>query len=248
MSDPADFNCECSIDESYETLHALRRRMMVRLGYAAQANNPPPGMTDLLTDFLVSAQRTLYKKNPGLEQERFYSWTMEPGVRYYAISEGDTGCGDTVTLRQLDKYKVSWVGFEDLNGAWLPLTKGIDPVLYTRASNLEGWPTNYEIRACIEIWPAPQAAYTLWVKANFGIEPFEEDSDQTSIDSELVFLTALADAKAHYGQRDAEKIAGRAGAYLLDVKAGKHLTARYIPGTKLLLPLPPPIFLPLVSP
>lgn len=247
MSEAVDFNCDCSVDESYQTLAQLRRRMMVRLGYAAQADNPPPGMADILDDFLRSVQRTLYIKNPGLEQKRFYKWTMEAGQRYYGIADGDNGCDDTAVARPLNIYKIDWVGFEDLNGAWYPLVKGIDPVLYSRVVNLEGWPSNYEIRSCIELWPAPQSPYTLWVRGQWGLAPFEEDSDQTSIDSELVFLFALGMAKKHYGKPDASDVLAQANEYLLDVKSGKHLTARYIPGTRTLVPLVPPIFLPLVQ-
>ncbi len=222
--------------------------MMVRLGYAAQADNPPPGMADLIDDFLASAQRQLFQKNPMLETERFFSWNMVEGQRYYGIADGDDGCSDTAIARPLDKYKVTWVGFEDLNNAWYPMVKGINPVLYTRTNHLEGWPSNYEIRSCIEIWPAPSAAYTLWVRGSFGIMPFEADDDQTSINYELVFLFALGAAKLHYRQPDANGVLGMASSYLLDTKAGKHLTARYIPGTRNLVPLAPPIFLPLVGP
>jgi hypothetical protein len=235
------FNCECDSEASnYATLAELRTRMMYRLGYAAQANNPPPGMVGLLNEFLQDAQRLLYRSYKELRTERFFSWTMGVGQRYYGISDNENGC-----VLPFDPYKVTWVGFEDLNQAWYPLTKGINPVLYTRAQITLGWPTAYEIRSCIEIFPAPRANYTLWVKAHFVIQPFTEDDDQTTIDDEAVFLMALGNAKAHYKQADSAQVLGQALSYVRNLVAGTHQTARYVPRTRIEAPMTPPRFLPL---
>jgi len=82
----ADFNCDCVDSNSNETLLQLRTRLMRRLGYSAQATNPPPGMAELLDDFLRDAQDQLYMKNPVLRTERLYRWTMVPGISYSAFS------------------------------------------------------------------------------------------------------------------------------------------------------------------
>lgn len=217
---------------------------MIRLGYAAQAGNPPPGMVALLNEFLQSAQKLLFRKHPSLRTQRFYKWTMAPGVRYYGIADNEVE--SPACARRLDAYSVTWVGFEDLNEAWYPLIKGIDPVLYTRASTSTGWPERYEIRSCIEIWPAPQGVYSLWVKGHFGLEPFIADSDRTTLDDEAVFLLALGNAKSHYGKADAQTVLAQANTYLLDLKAGMHGTARYVPqGFPNDRPATPPRFLPL---
>lgn len=237
------FNCECDSDNStYATLAELRKRMMLRLGYAAMANNPPPGMADLLDEFLADAQRLLYRSYKELRTERFFKWTMGIGQRYYGIQNNEDGC-----LRKLDPYKVTWVGFQDLNLAWYPLVKGIDPVLYTRAQITVGWPSNYEIRSCIEIFPAPRANYTLFVRGHFGLDPFTDDEDRTTIDDEAVFLMALGNAKAHYKQQDSAQVLSQALGYVRDLVAGSHLTARYIPRTEVQRPMTPPLFLPLLN-
>lgn len=244
-----DFNCDCEVVSQYATLSTLRTRMMRRLGYAAQASNPPPGMAAELDDFLASAQKFLYQKNPSLRTDRFYRWTMIPGVRYYGFQDNDTQTEFTDILdaceKHPDEYGIKWVGFEDLQGQWLPLAKGIDPVLYTNADLTPGWPSLYDVRGCIEIWPAPTEAYKLWVKGRFGLEAFTADTDRTTIDDELVFLMALGNAKQDRGQRDAANVLAQANEYLLDVKAGKHATARYIPRLPAGIPLTRPRFLPL---
>ncbi len=240
----ADFNCDCVDSTDNETLQQLRTRMMRRLGYSAQATNPPPGMTELLDDFLRSAQRTLYAKNSALRTERFYRWTMVPGISYYGIrdNDSDTDFSDIDCGKHLNTqpYRISWVGLEDLNFMWRPMRCGINPAFYTTAMQ-QGIPQLYEIRSCIEVFPVPNAAYHLWIKGMMGIEPFVANTDKTTIDSELVFLTALGRAKAHYKQQDAQEVAGEAIAYLGDLIAGNHLTRRYVPNTYRIPPAVEPV-------
>lgn len=241
------FNCAC--DEGVygnETLLELRTSMMERLGYASQADNPTEGMQRLIDNFLRRGQMFLYRKFRALQTERFFSWPMDPdngGERFYDIPDSTLdGC-----TKRLDAYRISGVYAEDLNGMWYPLIKGIPPTFYTMV-NYQGLPARYEIRQCIEILPAPSEAYTLWVKGHFGLNRFTEDDDRTTLDSELVFLWALANAKNHYRQGDAADVAMEAKEYLGSLVAGAHGTARYVPGTVNLPPETPPLFLPLVGP
>ncbi len=240
----ADFNCDCLDSNSNQTLLELRTRMMRRLGYSAMATNPPPGMSELLDDFLRSAQESLYGKNSALRTERLYRWTMVPGISYYGIRDNDssTDFTDIDCGKHLDdrNFRISWVGLEDLNNMWMPLRCGINPSYYTTAQQ-EGLPTLYEIRSCIEVFPVPNAAYKLWIKGMMGIEPFIADTDRTTIDSELVFLHALAAAKYHYGQKDASVVERKAEEDLRDVISGTHLTRRYVPNTYKLPPAVEPV-------
>lgn len=240
----ADFNCDCVDSNSNETLLQLRTRMMRRLGYSAQASNPPPGMADLLDDFLRDAQTQLYTKNSALRTERLYRWTMVPGISYYGIrdNDGDTDFSDIDCGKHLnDKaYRITWVGLEDLNSMWRPMECGINPSFYTTAAQ-QGIPQLYEIRSCIEVFPVPNAAYKLWIKGQMGVEPFVANSDQTTIDSDLVFLWALGNAKAHYRQPDANDVKGSARELLSDIISGTHLTRRYVPNTYRIPPAVEPV-------
>jgi hypothetical protein len=251
-----DFNCDCETgllytDESgnisalgqqfsLDTLQNLRRRMAIRLGYAAQADNLPDGIVTFINEYLYDAQLQLDKKFRASNMERFFRWTMVPGQRYYGLSASEGGC-DLL----LNPNKITWVGFEDLNKAWYNLIEGIPPEFYTRANINFGWPARYEIRSCLEIFPAPQAAYTLWVKGQFGLRPFASDTDVTSFDAELIFLLALGNAKLARGQGDAQAVLNQATTYFGAIVAGRHATARYIPKTRIQNPATPPRFLPL---
>lgn len=251
-----DFNCACETGLLYtdssgnisvlgeqfklDTLANLRKRAAIRLGYAAQAANLPTGLSDEIDEYLRDSQLQLDLKLRASNMERFFRWTMVPGQRYYGLAESEGGCA-----LLLNPYKVSWVGFEDLNKAWYNLIEGIPPEFYTRANINFGWPARYEIRSCIEIFPAPQAAYTLWVKGNFGLRPFALDDDVTSFDAELVLLLALGNLKAKKGQADAQALISQATTYIGALVAGRHATARYIPKTRQVNPATPPRFLPL---
>lgn len=244
-----DFNCDCTAgliagtsatQFGLDTLVNLRTRMMIRLGYAAQAANPPPGMVAYCNEYLQDAQKQLEKKFSAQNMLRFFRWTMKVGQRYYGVDKAEGGC----TL-QFDPTQLSWVGIEDLNGAWYELTQGIPPVYYTRAKINSGWPTNFDIRQCIEVFPAPQAEYTLWIKAKFGTQAFAADNDLTTLDAELVFLLALANAKGAKGQVDAGNVMAQATSYLGALVAGTHGVTRYVPRSKVQNPATPPRFLPL---
>jgi hypothetical protein len=231
MTDLISYNCDCDDETGYETLSQLRTRLMVRLGYAGQVANPPPGMATLLDDFIRGAQRQLYMKYTELRTERVFSWTMVAGTRMYDLPDNEEAC-----TKKLNALKLSWVGVEDLNGAWYPLTSGIPPEFYTGTQ--QGLPCRYEIRQCVEVYPPPDAAYTLRIKGHYKLTDLTDDDDQTTIDSELVFMWALATAKAHYGHADADNIAAMANDYLGRLVGGKHGTKRYVPRAT---PIPPAI-------
>jgi hypothetical protein len=231
MTDPV-FNCECDDLSTNDTLVTLRRRLMRRLGYAAQATNPPPGMADLLDDFVRDAQLQLYLKNPSLKTERYFRWSMETGIRYYGIrdQDSDTAFSDITCNRDLRAQQVTWVGMQDANDQWVDLIQGINPQLYTSVANT-GRPAYFEIRECIEVFPAPDAnTYRLWVRGKFEPEPLVADSDRTTLDSELVFLLALGNAKLHYNRPDAQATLQQADTMLKALVAGTHGVRRYVPG------------------
>jgi hypothetical protein len=238
----AAFNCQCETVSAYATLAELRVRMAIQCGYAAMAANLPAGQSAEFNEYLFSAQKQLYYKFRSQRTERFFNWTMTPGERYYGLADSEGTC----TLK-LDPLAVTWVGFEDLNRAWYRLIEGIDPVYYTRANINFGWPTRYEIHSCIEIFPAPQAAYTLWIKGDIGLAPFTADADRPTFDDEAILLFAVANWKSAKGRQDAERCMGQATQRIQDLTARKYATARFVPSTYVQNPATPPRFLPLGS-
>lgn len=206
------------VDPGLKTLAQLREMLMVRLGYAAMLASPPPGMKEELNSFLEDAQAQLYVRYSTFRIERWWTWLLQPGQRFYDVPV------DGVTA--LNFRKISWAGIDD-NGRWTPLIAGIDPVLYNGPQT--GLPSHYELRDAIEVWPAPDTAATLRLKGHLGLKRFTEDTDTPTIDTHAVFLFALALAKAHRGQPDAANYARMAERYIGGLVAGEHGTRRYIP-------------------
>jgi hypothetical protein len=188
----------------------------------------PPNLVNILNDFLTSAQTYLYRRYTALHTRRFFRWKVIPGQRFYSLKDNDE---DILGAFHLDPAKkIEWVGIQDTRNVWYPLIQGIPPQLYTMIT--KPWrPARYDIRQAIELYPAPDQTYWLWMRAHFGLLAFSADTDTTTIDSELVFLHALANAKSHFKQPDANNIEAQANAYRAELIAGTHQTAHYIPGT-----------------
>jgi hypothetical protein len=239
--DPINYNgaiADTSVPTA--TMSSLSVRILVRLGFANQATNPPPGMGLLVQEFLTSAQTYLYKRYLQLHTKRLFRWKVNPGQRFYSLKNNDE---NALANFQIDPLKsIEWVGIQDLRNVWYPVTEGIPPSLYTMIT--KPWrPARYEINSAIELYPMPDQTYYLWIKGHFGLMSFLFPTDSTTLDSELVFLQALANAKAHYGQPDAQNIAAEANAYRAELIAGTHQTAHYIPGVRSLLPAVRPTLL-----
>lgn len=227
--DPINYNAQCMDSTTpTATMSSLSARILVRLGFANQATNPPPGMALLVQDFLTSAQTYLYRRYLQLHTKRFFRWKVNPGQRFYSLKDNDE---DVLCGFQMDPVKsIEWAGIQDTRNVWYPLIQGIPPQLYTMVT--KPWrPARYDIRQAIELYPAPDQTYWLWMKGHFGLMSFVAPTDSTTLDAELVFLHALANAKAHYGQPDANNVEAQANAYRAELIAGTHQTAHYLPGT-----------------
>lgn len=195
----------------------------------------PADAPSLVTGLIQSAQAVLGQRYAALHTERFYSWPLTEGVRLYDIPDNSEACP-----RKLDPRKVTWVGVEK-DGQWYPLICGIPPELYTLDQT--SFPQRYEIRSCIEVWPTPdETAGRLIVKGHFAMAPFTEDYHRATIDDELIFLHALAAAKAHYKQPDARDHAQQVEVMLTSIVAGSHHTRRYLPGARVRTLEPEPVW------
>lgn len=187
----------------------------------------PPGVRATIDDFLREAQRFLYEKVASFRQSRFFEWELQEGVRFYDFHENADECHRKFVPELVEGVYVTNVPCP--HERWQELRSGIDPILYNGGIR-NGWPQRYEFRQCIEIFPAPDdRGGFLRIKAKSDLEPFEDDMHVTTIDADLVFMFALANAKAHFNQPDAQKYDQLAQSRLGEIIAGSHHTTRYIP-------------------
>lgn len=234
VADLTNYNCDCDGIFPSKTLAQLRQQLLIRLGMAAMLSAPPPGMVELLNSFLIESQELLFRRYVLFRTERWFTWNMAQGQRFYDLDANADAC-----TKNLDPRMVTWVGISRGDNVWRPLVNKIDPVRYS--TRIESIPDSYEIRQCIEVWPAPSDdSWLLRVKGHFGLMPFAADTDSTTIDDRAVFLLALANAKAHYGQPDAANYMTQLTTLLGDLTAGSHHTRRYMPGGKLPMNAIPP--------
>lgn len=186
-----------------KTLGELRSELQIRLGFG-MAGQSGVVNSPLFDSFIRSAQEQL------LEQYTF--------LRLKAVDERLTG-----SLQQFYDYpegcdadnivnmSIKW------NGRVIPLTEGIK--VTDRGFHPSGPPQKYERRDQIELWPIPSTTeFTL--RTEFIKTPTQlvNNSDRVSIDSQLVFLHALSNAKAHYRQPDAQTYSSQLDALLVKLK------------------------------
>lgn len=196
----------------------------------------PPNANAVVTQNVIMAQEQAYREYDVFRTERFFEWPLEQGVRFY-----DLAANADVCTKKLDPRRVSWVGISQHDGQWLPLTCGIPPEMYGFGS--ESIPSRYEIRQCIEVWPAPSDdTWTLRVKGHFGLMPFAADADVTTIDWQTVYLLALANCKAFYKHPDAATVGKQFERHVYNLTAGSHHTRRYLHGEPAVIPEPTPVW------
>jgi len=197
-------------------------------------------VTDRFNDWLTQSQRLLYRRYRAFQKSRFYTWTLVANQRFYGIDSNDEVVNATCT-KMLDPGKLEWVGLSRTDGrSWRPLIAGIDPVLYSTLG--AGIPEFYEIRQCIELWPAPSdTSWALRIKGEFGLLPFAADTDTTTLNADAVYLQALTRAKAYYQQPDASLANQDLQVLLGDLTAESHETRRYLPGERINPPAIEPV-------
>lgn len=174
-----------------------------------------------------------------------YAWVWPVAALLGPITTGTTYTAlltpvstQAYCTKHLNEYKISSVWLQDLNNRFTPLYPGIPMGFYNAVDQL-GYPSRYEIRSCIEVFPRPIVdGLKLWIEGQMDLDALTADGDKTTVDSELVFLWGLAKGKRHYNKTDAASVQAEANNYLLDTISGKHGTRRYIPRSS---PLPPEI-------
>lgn len=187
------------------TLGALRSELQQRLGFgmsgqAGIVNSP------IMDSFLRSAQEQLYWQYEWRELHAFEERLTGVDQRLYDYPEG-------CNVERILNVSI-WDG-----GGWVELVEGIS--IHDRSTDILDRPLKYDRFEQMEVWPVPRAQFRMRREYVKALAPFAESNDRTSLPSELVFLFALANAKDHYKQADADRYEKQLDGLLARLKA-KH--------------------------
>ena len=185
----------------YKTLGELRSDLSRRLGFGAQGSS---GINSgLLDSFLQNAQDQLFRSFEWRNLIKYDEETLGQGQQFYDYA---TDC-DPANVREV----AVWDG-----SRWEPMTEGITWAM--RSDDAQNQPYRFERYAQMEVWPIPDAQYT--IRRYYVATPgrFTQDNDRASLDDGLIFLHAVTNAKLHYKQADGEAYANQLNAMLTKLK------------------------------
>ena len=213
------------------TLGALRDEIARRLGFHQQGGQAQANRL-LIEDFVKAAQSELWWMLDFPELRRVADIPIDNAVDVNGSPQifwdWPTGC-DPRRLHGIRALVTNW---------WRPLIKGIEESHDSlTATGYRAYPQRWDDGPQLEIWPAPDRAYTVRVEYQALPAPFVADADPCSIDDELVLLHALVAAKTHYRQEDASVYASQLAAMIRRFRAAAHGLNEYDADR----PSPPPM-------
>lgn len=209
----------------YRSLEDMRAELQVRLGFGAFGGAPGVNRS-MLDSFLRSAQDELYWQG---------SW-----AEIRSREDLSLGAGATLLNYPSDCNPQRIEAIYVQNGTtWQPVIEGIDKELYTTVDS-PSYPCRYERLDQIEFWPESDQAYTVRVWYYKNLLRFTQDADVATLNDSIIFARALAMAKAHYRQPDAEASNTSASTMINGAKGGAWRQKVFKPKGGQDLPLPKP--------
>lgn len=188
----------------YRTLGDLRGELLARLGMGAMgASGGANGA--LMNSFLRSAQAQLYT---------MADWSHLKGFKEIATGVGQNAydypapCARDQRVLKVETH---------VAGQVVELREGITPSMWSTMET-RSQPARYERLEQLLIYPKPDQAYTLRVWYIRDLGRFTQDNDRATLDDDLILLHALANAKAHYRQPDAQIYQGQLDTQLARIR------------------------------
>lgn len=186
-----------------KTLEQLRSDIQIRLGFGG-AGSAAVVNTPVIDSFIRSAQEQLYSQ---------FEWREL--ITYEDVETGiDQVLYDYPADCNIERVLEVWILF---GSTWYPVTEGI--TMNMRSDTTSGRPRRFERFEQMEVWPPADVAYTMRTYYVKALPALVSDSDRVVIDSELVFLHALTNAKLHYRQPDAQAYSGQLDTLLNRLRA-----------------------------
>ncbi|RYH21010.1 MAG: hypothetical protein EON54_25890, partial [Alcaligenaceae bacterium] len=189
---------------AYRTLESLRTEVLARLGMGAMGASG--GANKILIDsFLRNAQAQLYRMQDWRRLVKYSDKTL--GVGQNELDYPDR-CPRDQRLLKIESV---------VGGVRIKLREGIETAMWDTMDTLSN-PVRYERYEQLLFYPKADQVYTvrIWFVADLG--RFTENADVATLDDEMILLHALANAKAHYRQPDAETYQGQLNTLLASLR------------------------------
>lgn len=190
---------------AYRTLGDMRATLLARLGMAGMGASGGANKA-IFDSFLSNGQSQLYWMQDWKKLTWYEDKTL--GVDQNVLDYPEACQLNTRILKIETVY----------NGQWRELGEGIRTEDWNTMDTLS-FPSRYERYAQILMYPKADQVYTvrIWYVKDLG--PFSEDSDRCTLDDEMVFLHALANAKAHYRHPDSQTYQGQLNTMLASIRS-----------------------------
>jgi hypothetical protein len=196
---------------AYRTLGELQAELLARLGMGAMGASGGANAT-LTASFLRNGQAQLYRMQDWKHLTDYEDKTLGTSQNLLDYPTAGVMSGGTCAR---DKRVLRLVRVVD--GQYTELDEGISTGLWDTMDTLS-YPTRYERYAQLLMYPKADQAYTVQVWFVADLARFTEADDEASLDDEMIFLHALANAKAHYRQPDAATYQGQLNTLLATLR------------------------------
>lgn len=178
------------------TLGSMMTELKARLGFVTQGASSKL-IDPLLKSFLQEGHEYVYEQLGAPLLKKRTTIMLQKGSKLY-------DCHNDIEDENFEPAMIESICVYDTETSFNELRQGITELM--RCDDITPTvPERYDILdGQIELWPTPDDAYRMVVIYRSGLTRFTQPADRACVPSRLVFLYALASAKAHYQHPDAQ--------------------------------------------
>ncbi len=207
------------IDRRQRTLGELMTELKARLGFVTQGVSSK--LADpILKSFLQEGHDYVYEKMGRPTAKARTTIMVHKGSKLYDFHNDELD-------EDIPPETVLAISVYETYDSIVRLVQGITEAM--RADDVTPEvPRRWDVlNGQIELWPTPDAQYPMVVIYERGKTRFERDEDRPCVPDRLVFLYALASAKAHYGHQDAQTAGSIFQTYLKEAMSDRLFNKRF---------------------
>lgn len=206
-----------------KTLGELMTDLKARLGFVTQGAGSKL-VDPILKSFLQEGQEYVFDQLDAPLAVKRTEIKIVAGSKLYDFH-------NDIEDQDIDPYLVESIDVYETDTSVVHLEQGIREAHRCDDISRE-CPRRYDtLNGQIEVWPTPDRTYRMIVRYREGPARLEQSHDRPSVPSHLVFLYALASAKAHYGHADAQTAGQIFQQSLRSARSRRHENRRYVVGS-----------------